>query len=121
MQMHPGPAGVVVLVMTDMLRTQGRAGCQLCVRQRGVAASCVLVTRAVVCCSQQQLLAVTCQPAALHSSYPLLPPPLLLLPPLLVLQVVTFENTDTWLRVLAAEKAGLIKVDLDFKTQQVGV
>lgn len=36
-------------------------------------------------------------------------------------QVVTFENTDTWLRVLAAEKAGLIKVDLDFKTQQVCV
>jgi hypothetical protein len=34
-------------------------------------------------------------------------------------QVDTFEGSDTWLQIMAAEKAGLIKVDLEFKRSQV--
>lgn len=34
-------------------------------------------------------------------------------------QVSTFESSDLWLRILAAEKAGLIKVDLEFKKDKV--
>jgi hypothetical protein len=36
------------------------------------------------------------------------------------LQVVTFEGSDVWLRIMAAEKAGLIKVNLEFKRDKVG-
>jgi hypothetical protein len=37
------------------------------------------------------------------------------------LQVGTFEGSDVWLRIMAAEKAGLIKVNLEFKRDKVTV
>ena len=34
------------------------------------------------------------------------------------LQVASFEGSDTWLRILSAERSGLVKVDLEFRTHE---